>query len=377
MEQALQLSSDSEGETTPTVPSKSLVPTHKKKGILKNSSHLNSHGSEVESGHSRQSSMEEDEAVYLLEEDCVANETQVNVEIEISNNSNSRHDSGFVDSPDNRNNSCNGSTSEDQGSAETETGSTPKQDVVFDSTKKPKRGILKNKHRYTGSDSGCVMDCSVTVLDGRPDSPEKNDAVFDNSYDLTDIESVLDGIEADLKSVVGQSKAITCDKIHKDVSVGKYQSQDGFQENTELSRAKDQPVLTRRRGILKRHGKFSSSDETKRYSLGSQSSNSSADVLDFSYDSAEENYIGNAKPNPETTDHAYAKNTCTEAFEGQVVNGKTYDVISKFDDVIHKIDLLSDELCDAGSFHDDGSIFDLAEAEDVYKKALEICDKLK
>ena len=195
--------------------------------------------------------------------------------------------------------------------------------VSFDSEKKPMRGILKrgNKRQYTGSDSGCVMEggsvslekpsldctngqvCSCTECtqgevcmcacscDIDPDRPDNTDT----TYDLDDIQDVLDTIvngedmsnsHNDYVSSVApststphslQSTIPTIPTSSYDTSTCNLDTRSGLVSSTK-----------RVKGILKRNGRFSSSyDPSWRYSSGSQGSNSSGDLLDFSYDSAD------------------------------------------------------------------------------------------
>lgn len=209
----------------------------------------------------------------------------------------------------------------------------PRKVVVFDSQRKPKKSILKNKQRYTGSDSGCIMDETLSVSGGVASDPqpcfckkeevEKTpcsscDSNKDDKdlYDLTDIDDVLSGFDpsgnADIHSAPPQfpgddSGAFDVDGETSDSNQAPKSStptitsakccekcQDAA-ANPDLSAVFSETgppsapiVVTRRKkGILKRNGKFSSSsfDPTWRYSTGSQGSNSSADFLDFSYDS--------------------------------------------------------------------------------------------
>lgn len=132
---------------------------------------------------------------------------------------------------------------------------------VFDSQKKPARGILKRKGKFSGGDSGCILNESGAKS---PDTKENNSML----YDLSDIDSVLNTAD---RSPTEPKNTFT------------------FTENNVESNTAS---VVPRRGILK---KGSQADPKKRLSACSTGSNSSADILDFSYDSGDENYSAVAK----------------------------------------------------------------------------------
>ena len=180
--------------------------------------------------------------------------------------------------------------------------------AVPDLTRKPRRGILKNK-QPSYSDSGCGLDDTELLLATPPCGYECQSKDSGNSYDLSDIEAVLgecsdvkdttDSAHADSAGCVSPTERTTngfeghtsaCesrsydrlndggDLPHSALGVSSF-AHGGIVSSTPL-----QPV----KGILKRRRKLSTErDPTWRYSLGSQGSNSSGDILDFSYDSAD------------------------------------------------------------------------------------------
>ena len=211
--------------------------------------------------------------------------------------------------------------------------------VVFDSKKKPRKSILK-KQRYTGSDSGCIMDessgldlatvaavdadaclCAENVASQSCSSCDTKGSSKDLlAYDLADIASVLESLDnadngiassskdsLDLPAPSANDSAFETSEMIQDVARKtstpamrdcKYEydrcgcNATNNEQSCDLS-----PVLPgtdisapvvisrRKKGILKKSSKHSGYDPTWRYSTGSQGSNSSADFLDFSYDS--------------------------------------------------------------------------------------------
>lgn len=224
----------------------------------------------------------------------------------------------------------------------------------------PKRGILKNTkgNQYSGSDSGCVIDETVggsvdsacttissrdsvdteTSDNGAQSQTDTSEAhiVLDDSYELGDIESVLDEMslnengkandnqlspaenslteEVPVHANCSQSSAITENSTPEMNEEEKQQLADAetpqinqtmFNNACNTARELFESISTstparRIRGILKRNGKFSNatkmSDPTWRYSAGSAGSTSSGDLLDFSYDSGEGELL-NIDPN--------------------------------------------------------------------------------
>ena len=179
--------------------------------------------------------------------------------------------------------------------------------AVPDLSRKPRRGILKNK-QPSYSDSGCGLDDTELLLATPPGGYECQSKDSGNSYDLSDIEAVL-GECSDVKDTTdGHADAAGC-VYPTDRTTNGFEGQTSACESRSYDRLNDdgdlphsalgvpslvhggivsstplQPV----KGILKRRRKLSTErDPTWRYSLGSQGSNSSGDILDFSYDSAD------------------------------------------------------------------------------------------
>ena len=167
-------------------------------------------------------------------------------------------------------------------------------------SRKPRRGILKNS-RQSNSDSGLdEADLSFVAPSGSCESVTKDD---DCSYDLCDIEAILGEHDdatnhntdtASCSSPVERttdssnerlsaSEGRNCDRVDDGNELPHLNSSgaSSFSHAAAVSSTPSQPV----KGILKRRRKLSCDrDPTWRYSLGSQGSNSSGDILDFSYD---------------------------------------------------------------------------------------------
>lgn len=225
---------------------------------------------------------------------------------------------------------------------------------VFDSKKKPKKSILKNRSGSSRSDSGCVIDEQMNIYTALENfevvlpvdstssggsketnkkrttsSDSQRDSAYierkqscdseigsntDNSiFDLNDIESVLDDI---VNFEVATEKRLQAEAsnqgyhsngfvFNNDHSSYQNQSNSGeyvaapstSKEYSEYDLLKE-PVKYRNktstpnrhlRGILKRNSR--SKENSWRHSLGSQGSNSSGDILDFSYDSVDGEYF--------------------------------------------------------------------------------------
>ncbi|KAL4226645.1 NUAK SNF1-like kinase 1 [Mactra antiquata] len=141
---------------------------------------------------------------------------------------------------------------------------------VFDAQVMPKRGILKRKGKFSSGDSGCDLN----------ELNKKDSAGLSvRQMDLSEPDSAIDSPGfATLDVNINQSKTI-CDNIsdtfsfdrHGDRNIGSVQV-----DNVPVT------VVPRRKGILKNH------NSDKRLSACSTGSNSSADFLDFSYDSCDE-----------------------------------------------------------------------------------------
>lgn len=139
---------------------------------------------------------------------------------------------------------------------------------VFDAQVMPKRGILKRKGKFSSGDSGCELN----------ELNKKDNACLSvRPMDLSEPDSAIDspGFTA-LDANNGCSKNI-CDDLE-----GTFKFEGDSNKVNNLTPADNVPVtvVPRRKGILK--------NSDKRLSACSTGSNSSADILDFSYDSCDE-----------------------------------------------------------------------------------------
>lgn len=192
--------------------------------------------------------------------------------------------------------------------------------VPFDSQVKPKRGILKRKGKFSTGDSGCDLTDS-----SRKDSV----SLAVRPMDLSEADSALespDGVNKFCPPVITTSS-----------SSGAF-TFDVNESQTDKSSVTSDSVpsreLPRRRGILK------NTNSDKRLSACSTGSNSSADILDFSYDSSDD------------------------------ILAKFYRSQSK-----NTLDVVDADFMDNKHVQDD--LFNYAEAREVCKKALEICQNFE
>ncbi|XP_060062977.1 NUAK family SNF1-like kinase 1 [Ylistrum balloti] len=147
---------------------------------------------------------------------------------------------------------------------------------VFDSEKKPARGILKRKGKFSGGDSGCVL--NENGVKSPVESEKRENTAM--TYNLSDIDQVLRG---------GDSTASTSQICRNPASDFVHSSA----SHTQTDSVSEQTVtVVPRRGILKSHG---NTDARKRLSACSIGSNSSAEILDFSYDSGDDQYLNLSK----------------------------------------------------------------------------------
>lgn len=142
---------------------------------------------------------------------------------------------------------------------------------VFDSNKKPARGILKRRGKFSGGDSGCVLNESGNKSPAS-DTKENNKML----YNLSDIESALceEGNDSHSSQI--------CRNDASDFVCSATVNQTPSADNSNVT-------VVPRRSILKKPA-----DPKKRLSACSTGSNSSADILDFSYDS-DDNFMNLAK----------------------------------------------------------------------------------
>ncbi|KAJ8301854.1 hypothetical protein KUTeg_020841 [Tegillarca granosa] len=210
---------------------------------------------------------------------------------------------------------------------------------VFDSEKKPARGILKRKGKFSGGDSGCILN---EVGNKSPSSDSKENDRDMNTYNLSDIENALRPVEKSNNECLCQSSA------------SDFVSTKNSDNTTDIDAS---VAAVPRRSILK---KTSQSDNRKRLSACSVGSNSSADILDFSYDSSDENCIHISK--------------CLQEYRNGNLSGEenseTYNRL---------------EFCQSprsknpsgqSNAADDSGLFDPEEARHLYKQALEISRKM-
>ena len=310
-------------------------------------------------------------------------------------------------------------------------------DSAFDSSKKPKKGILKKK--YVGGDSGCVLEdinISEYFTSDKNDKlrrtkahsakTQSSSAPKEHAQRVEDIESRLGGVD------LGKNDS---DDNLSVKTVSTYISDDGDSLNRSKSKSKNglsnkspdsprrvsnkehqtngstttnrspatgvgkgaknssTPVNRKIKGILKRNGKFSSSssssdrDPSWRHSLGSQSSNSSGDLLDFSYDSAEgENLLANNLPRPAwhtpafnqlvPEDEGYTDVAELSVYHGE--GGGRGESSLHRDDIMNKINMMDETYFEEGIHRGavSADLFNPEEARAVYKQAMAICNKI-
>lgn len=235
----------------------------------------------------------------------------------------------------------------------TQKSSSPSDGLVMpDLNRKPRRGILKNK-QPSYSDSGCGLDDTELLLVAPSGGFECQSKDSGNSYDLSDIEAVL----GEYNDVTDTTESAHHDSAHTESvhingahtgtagclssterTVNGFDAQTSACESRSYDRLNDgnelphfystlsissfahggivsstplQPV----KGILKRRRKLSTErDPTWRYSLGSQGSNSSGDILDFSFDSADtDTYLSDYLTTVAETKAQIFGNGCLEA----------------------------------------------------------------
>lgn len=143
--------------------------------------------------------------------------------------------------------------------------------VPFDSQVMPKRGILKRKGKFSTGDSGCDLN----------DLSRKDNSVSLSvrPMDLSEVDSAIDSPD-------GLNKF--CAPHPSDAGAFSFQASESQSprscSDVVTSDNGTSLVIPRRRGILKNANR----DSDKRLSACSIGSNSSADILDFSYDSSDE-----------------------------------------------------------------------------------------
>lgn len=279
---------------------------------------------------------------------------------------------------------CDGGDSE-TGSDTLSNHSSEETKFLFDVDKKPPRGILKKRGKYSGSDSSCGLEESTATSPGHV-SPVSSDL----SYELSDMSAVS---EEDITSTVPMYRnnrntlldesvnlQYTMNDLTKD-SLDSYKGFDPFgnrvtKESTSSDdttedtprnmsspctlSTEDMSQVPVRRGILKRPKRSITDDQKNRNSMGSQGSNSSGDLLDFSYDSTEgENFMSKfcvstkpaSKPSPDIS---------MDSEEDSISNRTRFHSMSVSEEDLSFKDCVFEDL-------------DLEEARDICRKALEIC----
>ena len=203
---------------------------------------------------------------------------------------------------------------------------------IFDAQRMPVRSILKRKGKFSAGDSGCELN----------DSKSKTSSISSNPMDLSEVDSAIES--PDYTSAISTKDAKNSGNSLNtgafDFSV-QQESTVKSSSNSEVGDGMNISVVPRRRGILKNRNQ-SKDEADKRLSACSVGSNSSADILDFSYDSYEDflspHYFRQRSPRSSTE----------------------YDGIEFFaENQEQRSDNISYE-----------------EVKDVYTKALEICKKL-
>lgn len=203
---------------------------------------------------------------------------------------------------------------------------------IFDAQRMPVRSILKRKGKFSAGDSGCELN----------DSKSKTSSISSNPMDLSEVDSAIESPDyssaistKDTKNSGNSLNTGAFDFAIQQESTVKNGS------NSEVGDGMNVTVVPRRKGILKNRNQ-SKDEADKRLSACSVGSNSSADILDFSYDSYEDllspHYFRQRSPRSSTE----------------------YDGIEFF----------------AESQEQQSDNISYEEVKDVYTKALEICKNL-
>lgn len=204
---------------------------------------------------------------------------------------------------------------------------------IFDAQRMPVRSILKRKGKFSTGDSGCELN----------DSKSKSPSISNNPMDLSEVDSAIDS--PDYSSAISSKDAKDSDS---NLSSGAFNFNVQEETASKLSSCSDVtdglsiPIVPRRKGILKNRSQ-SKEESDKRLSACSVGSNSSADILDFSYDSCEDLL----------SPHYYRQRSprSSSEYEGEV------------DFALENLEQRSD-------------MIPFEEAKEVYIRALEICKNL-
>ena len=150
---------------------------------------------------------------------------------------------------------------------------------VFDSQRMPARGILKRKGKFSAGDSGCDLNSPVMKESSSARSMGMEFSEGDSAVESPSLYNSAEKIKNDSNTKMDQQGAFSfhvenkCSQTATDVA----------KEGPALSHS----VVPRRKGILKNKN-YSKDESSKRLSACSTGSNSSADILNFSYDSSDE-----------------------------------------------------------------------------------------
>ncbi|KAK3608352.1 hypothetical protein CHS0354_030809 [Potamilus streckersoni] len=214
---------------------------------------------------------------------------------------------------------------------------------VFDSERKPIRGILKRKGKFSSGDSGCSL---ADISRKSPDlTPEKSKSL--EVLSQCEVDSAIDSPDhlssnpsKDKSTLMSGAFNFILDKACHNPDCGITKSQQCDCDNV--------TIVQKRKGILKSRNQ---SEETeKRLSVCSLGSNSSADILNFSYDSSEELRYSPNELNSQSHHNGHESNMSQNFMD--------------FDQGPYASKTPND------------SKFDIREKQDLYQKALEISKKV-
>jgi len=199
--------------------------------------------------------------------------------------------------------------------------------------------------------------------------------VFSSTYDLGDIESVLKCLDSGNEYEFNAIHDKSCIQVDENVpcqgSLEQKFGNDLSSPNGNSISPKDTVTLrnstgTKIKGILKKRGRFSSEsddDGTKRYSLGSASSNSSGDTLDFSLYTHWP--VDNASP------YGYS------SFPGMIHPSGAFGHFSP-DDIAHRVDIIDESYYEEQLHRGTvvtSDLFSMTNDKQIYKQVLDVCNQ--
>lgn len=205
-----------------------------------------------------------------------------------------------------------------------------------DTDKKP-RSILKRKGKFSGGDSGCVLNETGSKS---PSSDTKENS--DMTYNLSDIDNVLSALDGEQDTSSSIKRNAAADFVYGD------NAQNGTVESGTTT-----VNVVPRRGILK---KTSQADQKKRWSACSVGSNSSADILDFSYDSGDDAYQFNIPG-------------CLSDTENKLSNVDKLDIQDNNEELVNTLRA-------EDQHNEDTALSQREEAAIVLKQALKLCNNI-